>query len=162
VPSYPKVKEILDTSYIQAVAQRSAPSTPAESRQFSASEPVQNVVSRKSWHINFDTGKATFSAGAKGELDQLLRDLLVAGGTAVEVHGHTDDVGSVDANQRLSEERAFAVKTWLEQQSSTNFPPGRVRVFAHGSTNPVAPNSTPEGRAQNRRVDIVLGTTASR
>ena len=85
-----------------------------------------------------------------------------AGGTAVEVHGHTDNVGSVDANQKLSEERAFAVKTWLEQQSSSNFPQGRVRVFAHGSTNPVAPNATPDGRAQNRRVEIVLGTTASR
>src|SRR5690242_19351761 len=93
VPNYPKVKEILDTSYIANLAQHNAPSTPAETRIFSASEPVANVVSRKSWHINFDTGKATFSGGAKSDLDQLLRDLLVAGGTAVEVHGHTDNVG---------------------------------------------------------------------
>jgi len=162
VPNYPKVKEILDTSYIQAVARKAAPTTPAETRTFSPSEPMQNVISRKSWHINFDTGKATFSVSSKGDLDQLLRDLLVAGGTAVEVHGHTDNVGNLDANQKLSEERAFAVKTWLEQQSSTNFPSGRVRVFAHGSTNPVSPNATPEGRAQNRRVDIILGTTAAR
>src|ERR1051326_344488 len=54
VPNYPKVKEILDTSYIQAVARRSAPTTPAETRQFSASEPVQNVISRHSCTINFD------------------------------------------------------------------------------------------------------------
>ena len=93
------------------------------------------------------------------ELDQLLRDLLVAGGTAVEIHGHTDNVGNMESNQKLSEERAFAVKSWLEQQSSSNFPEGRLRVFAHGATNPVAPNSTPEGRAQNRRVEIVMGTT---
>jgi len=78
----------------------------------------------------------------------------------VEVHGHTDNSGSVDANQKLSEERAFAVKNWLEQQSPVNFPSGRVRVFAHGSTNPVAPNSTPEGRAQNRRVELVLSGDA--
>jgi len=162
VPNYPKVKEILDTSYIQGVAQRAAPTTPAETRTFSASEPVQSVISRKSWHINFDTGKATFSSSAQRDLDQLLRDLLVAGGTAVEVHGHTDDTGSMDANQKLSEARAFAVKSWLEQQSSTNFPAGRVRVFAHGSTNPVAPNATAEGRTQNRRVDIILGTTGGR
>ena len=123
---------------------------------------MQNVISRKAWHINFDTGKATISPSARKDMDQLLRDLLVAGGTAVEVHGHTDNVGNIDANQKLSEERAFAVKTWLEQQSSSNFPAGRVRVFAHGSTNPVAPNSTPDGRAQNRRVEIVLGTTANR
>ena len=162
VPKYPPVKEILDTSYIQAVAQRSGPSAPAEQKTFSAAEPVASVISRRSWHITFDTGKATFSPGAARDLDQLMRDLLVAGGAVVEVHGHTDDVGATDANQRLSEARAFAVKTWLEQQSSSNFPAGRVRVFAHGPTNPVAPNSTPDGRAQNRRVDIVLGTTAAR
>jgi OmpA-OmpF porin, OOP family len=162
VPKYPPVKEILDTSYLQAVAARSAPSTAAQQQQFTASEPMQNVISRKAWNITFDTGKASFTPSARKDMDQLLRDLLVAGGTAVEVHGHTDNVGNVDANQKLSEERAFAVKTWLEQQSSTNFPAGRVRVFAHGSTNPVAPNSSPDGRAQNRRVEIVLGTTASR
>jgi OOP family OmpA-OmpF porin len=162
VAKYPPVKEILDTSYIQAVTQRAAPTTTAHQQTFTASEPVANVISRRAWHINFDTGKATFSASSKGDLDQLLRDLLVAGGTVVEVHGHTDNVGNSDSNQKLSEERAFAVKNWLEQQSSSNFPAGRVRVFAHGSTNPLAPNSTPEGKAQNRRVEIVLGTTAAR
>ncbi|HUI57377.1 MAG TPA: OmpA family protein [Bryobacteraceae bacterium] len=162
VPKYPPVKEILDTSYIQDVAQRAAPTTAAQQQQFSASEPVSNVISRKSWHINFDTGKATFTPSAMNDLNQLLRDLLVAGGTAVEVHGHTDNAGSIETNQKLSEDRAFAVKNWLEQQSPVNFPPGRVRVFAHGPTNPIASNSTPEGRAQNRRVEIVLGTTATR
>lgn len=161
VPSYPKVKDILDLSYISALSNRSGPKTAPEQRSFSASQPVQNVLSRKSWHINFDTGRATFSPSAQGQMDQLLRDLLVAGGTVVEIHGHTDNAGSIEVNQKLSEERAFAVKTWLEQQSSTNFPSGRLRVFAHGPTNPIAQNSTPEGRAQNRRVDIVMGTVAA-
>ena len=58
---------------------------------------------------------------------------------------------------KLSEDRAFAVKSWLEKQSPTNFPEGRIKVFAHGQTEPVAPNATPEGRAKNRRVEIVLG-----
>ena len=61
----------------------------------------------------------------------------------------------------LAEERAFAVKNWLEQQSPLNFPKGRIRVFAHGQENPVAPNASAEGRAQNRRVEIVLGTTGA-
>lgn len=159
VPSIQPVGEILDTSYIQAVAQRSAPSIPSPPRQFSPTEPIQSTVSRKSWMITFETGKATFTAHANGELEQLLRDVLVAGGTAVEVHGHTDDVGSPETNMKLSENRAFAVKEWLERQSSTNFTSGRVRVFSHGSSNPVASNSTPDGRSQNRRVEIVLGTT---
>ena len=42
--------------------------------------------------------------------------------------------------------------------ATTNFPSGRVKIFAHGQTEPVAPNSNPDGRAQNRRVEIVMGT----
>ena len=53
------------------------------------------------------------------------------------------------------------MKQWLEGQSSSNFPAGRVRVFAHGQQNPLAPNTTADGRAQNRRVDIVMGTVAN-
>ena len=161
MPSYFPVEQILDTSYVQSIAKRAAPKTEAEVAKFEASAPIKNVVSRRSWQINFDSGLATFTASAARDLDQLLRDTLVAGATAIEVHGHTDAAGSPDANLRLSEERAFAVKQWLEQKAPVNFPAGRVRVFAHGQQNPVAPNTTPEGRAQNRRVEIVLGTTES-
>jgi outer membrane protein OmpA-like peptidoglycan-associated protein len=160
VPSYYPVAEILDTSYIEGVARRAAPRTQAEVPTFTAGQQIKTVVSRRSWQINFDSGQATFSGGARGQLDQLLRDLLVASGTAVEVHGHTDSQGDPRTNMSLSEERAFAVKRWLEQQSPVNFPAGRLRVFSHGQENPVAPNSTAEGRAQNRRVEIVLGTTS--
>ena len=58
----------------------------------------------------------------------------------------------------LSEQRAFAVKRVLEGQAKVSFPEGRIRVSAHGQQNPVTPNSTTEGRARNRRVEIVLGT----
>jgi outer membrane protein OmpA-like peptidoglycan-associated protein len=61
----------------------------------------------------------------------------------------------------LSEARAFAVKTWLEKSFPVNFPSGRVRVFSHGQTNPIAPNSSEAGRAQNRRVEVVIGTTGN-
>ena len=46
---------------------------------------------------------------------------MVAGGTLVEIHGHTDNQGSADANQKLSEARAFAVKDWLEKESPPTF-----------------------------------------
>ncbi len=165
VPSYYPVDEILDTSYVQAIASRS-PATrtqmaAADTPTFTQSDPVRNVVSRRAWNINFDTGRATFTPEAEREMQQLLRDLLVAGSAVVEVHGHTDNVGSPDANMQLSEERAFAVKQWLERQSPANFPEGRVRVFAHGQQNPVTPNSSDAGRARNRRVEIVIGTTGN-
>jgi outer membrane protein OmpA-like peptidoglycan-associated protein len=91
-------------------------------------------------------------------LKQLLNDLVVASGTLVEIHGHTDNQGSADGNMKLSEERAFAVKAWLEKQAPSSFPEGRVKVVAHGQTEPVAPNTTEDGRSKNRRVVIVLGT----
>jgi len=160
VPNYPPAAQILDTSFVEAIAKRSSPTLEAEQPRFSAGDRVRSVVSRKSWHITFDTGQATFTSSARRDLDQLLRDLLVASATAIEVHGHTDSQGTPQANMTLSEERAFAVKNFLEQQSPINFPQGRIRVFAHGQENPIAPNSTTEGRAQNRRVEIVIGTTS--
>jgi OOP family OmpA-OmpF porin len=163
VPSYYPVREILDTSYVQAIAGRSQAGqttlAAAEQPAFTASAPVRSVVSRKAWQINFQTGSANFTPDTERELQQLLRDLLVASGTVVEVHGHTDNVGSPKANMDLSEARAFAVKEWLEKQAPVNFPEGRVRIFSHGQENPVTPNSTEAGRARNRRVEIVLGTT---
>jgi OmpA-OmpF porin, OOP family len=163
VPSYPPVDQILDTSYVQAVASRMQSQgvqvAAAETPTFSPAAPVRNVVSRRAWNINFETGSATFTPEAEREMEQLLRDLLVASSAAVEIHGHTDNVGNPQSNMNLSETRAFAVKEWLERQSPANFPEGRVRVFAHGQQNPIAPNSTDAGRARNRRVEIVIGTT---
>ncbi|HYN22288.1 MAG TPA: OmpA family protein [Thermoanaerobaculia bacterium] len=162
VPSYQPVNEILDTSYVEGIARREAPSqtvVAAAQPTFEPSARVRDVVSRRAWQINFDTGRATFTSGGERELQQLLNDLLVAGATAVEIHGHTDSVGNPKANMDLSEARAFAVKEWLEQQSPVNFPQGRIRIFSHGQENPVAPNGTDVGRARNRRVEIVLGTT---
>jgi len=161
VPNYPTVSEILDTSYVDGLSRKTTASkTEAEKPTFSSGSQIKTVLSRRSWQINFDSGRATFTPDAQRELDQLLRDLLVASATAVEVHGHTDSQGDPKANMGLSEERAFAVKTWLEKQAPVNFPKGRLRVFSHGQENPVAPNSSAEGRAQNRRVEIVLGTTS--
>ncbi|MBM3782966.1 MAG: OmpA family protein [Acidobacteria bacterium] len=160
VPSYYPFSEVADTSYIEAIASRAGTSlAPASVPQFSPSDKMTNVVSRRAWNITFDTGKATFSGAAKSDLDQMLKDLLVAGSTAVEIHGHTDSVGDANANMQLSEARAFAVKKFLEESSSVNFPEGRVRIFAHGQQNPVAPNASEDGRAKNRRVEIVIGTT---
>ena len=156
VPSYYPVADILDTSYVKAVSEGSKKTTQADLPTFTG-ERVKQVVSRRSWDIKFATGSNKFLAEAQAQLRSMFKDLVVAGGTVVEVHGHTDNVGSVEKNQQLSESRAFAVKKWLEEQSSTNFPEGRVKVFAHGATEPREANDSAEGRAKNRRVELVLG-----
>lgn len=159
MPSFYPVKDILDTSYIAALAKSpESPKTAADLPKFEVGSKVETVVSRKAWDIQFATGSAKFTAQAQKQLDTLLQDLVIASGTLVEIHGHTDNMGGLDRNQKLSEERAFAVKSWLEQESPTNFPQGRVVVFAHGQTQPVQPNTSADGRAKNRRVEIVLGT----
>jgi outer membrane protein OmpA-like peptidoglycan-associated protein len=71
----------------------------------------------------------------------------------IEVNGYTDSVGSDFTNQRLSEQRADAVKDALIRNGVH---PNRIIVRGYGAANPVASNATAEGRAQNRRVEIVL------
>jgi len=83
-----------------------------------------------------------------------LKDLVIASNTSVEIHGHTDNVGSPDANMKLSENRAFAVKRWLENRAPRDFPQGRIKVIAHGQQEPAVPNTSDFARAQNRRVVI--------
>jgi OOP family OmpA-OmpF porin len=159
VPSFYPVEQVQDLSYLQALGSQGTTTTAADLPKFAADEKVKNVVSKRTWDIQFATGKADFTPATMATLKQLMNDLVVASGTLVEIHGHTDNQGSADANMKLSEDRAFAVKTWLEKQAPSSFPDGRVKVVAHGQTEPVAPNTSEDGRAKNRRVVIVLGTT---
>jgi outer membrane protein OmpA-like peptidoglycan-associated protein len=158
LPSFAPAAAITDPSYVRALHAR-APRSNAEVAAFAGDAKMKQVVSRRAWDIQFQTASSSFNPSAEGELDKLLADLVVASGTMVEIHGHTDAVGNPDANMHLSEERAFAVKRWLEQRAPASFPEGRIRVVAHGQTEPVASNATAEGRARNRRVVVVLGTS---
>ena len=158
MPAYYPVADILDTSFVKELAGGAQKATAAQADLATfTGERVKQVVSRRAWDIKFASGSNKFLPEAQIGLRAMFKDLVVASGTVVEVHGHTDNVGSVDKNQKLSESRAFAVKKWLEEQSSANFPEGRVKVFAHGSAEPLEANDTAEGRAKNRRVEIVLG-----
>jgi OmpA-OmpF porin, OOP family len=158
VPSYPKTEDVINTTFLQNIAKRgSASSLTADKPTFHADQTVTEKVSEKAWSIEFGSGTNTLSGDAEKQLQALFNDLVVANGLKVEVHGHTDNVGNPDANMSLSEKRAFAVKQWLEKKSASNFPEGRISVSAHGSQNPLVPNDTPEGKAKNRRVTIVLG-----
>ncbi len=158
VPNYPPIKEVLDTRYVEALAKADTNMAAPDLPTFEATDKVEKVISRKSWNIEFTTGSANFTPAAERDLDALLADLTIAGGTLVEVHGHTDNVGNVDTNTRLSEQRAFAVKQWLEKKAPSAFPGTRTKVFAKGPSEPLAPNDTPENRARNRRVEIIMGT----
>jgi len=157
VPSYPKVEEILDTSYVQDLA-KAVPTkvTSTDIPSYTSGAAITNLVGKRSWSINFETGSANFSADAKNTLAALEKDLVITD-LVIEIDGHTDNTGDASNNMTLSQSRATAVKAWLTQQSSANFPSDRFIVKSFGQSKPVADNGTETGRAKNRRVDIILG-----
>jgi len=155
VPSIDKVEDIQDKSYYMDLKNKHVTTVAAQPTVKQGAAPgIQ--LSKKIWHIPFDTGKASFSGAAQHDLERLRQDLLVASNTEVELDGHTDNVGNPSANMNLSEARAFAVQNWLEKAFPLNFPKGRVKVVAKGQTEPLVPNTTAEGRAQNRRVEVII------
>jgi OmpA-OmpF porin, OOP family len=155
VPSYPSADQVQDLSYLKAVMAKAgagavkAPAAPAPS------SAQGTKISEGKWPIQFVTGKAEFNPSSVKDLEKLKSSLLVASNTTVEIHGHTDNVGDPTKNMQLSESRAFAVKAWLEKTAPANFK-GRLKVFAHGQTQPDASNATEDGKAKNRRVEIVI------
>lgn len=160
VPAFPAASAVVNTTFLRHLLDAAQQPIKAEvetaSYQNVAASEHATELGRRSWQIQFDTGRDTFRPEALSQLTELMQGLVVAGGAAIEVHGHTDNQGSREANQVLSERRAFAVKAWLEQRAPENFPEARFRVFAHGAEQPRVPNDTEAGRSQNRRVDIVL------
>jgi outer membrane protein OmpA-like peptidoglycan-associated protein len=109
--------------------------------------------------VLFDTGQATLKPGAHRDLDRLAQTLKDKPDIRVKIEGYTDSVGSDAYNQSLSERRAQAVADALEMRG---VPSGRYHVEGLGKGFPVASNTTPEGRQQNRRVEIVFSDDAGR
>ena len=91
--------------------------------------------------------------GAQRAVDRLARYLEDNPGKTVLIEGHTDSTGSDTTNLRLSQERADAVRMAL---ITRGIGASRIAATGLGSSSPVAPNTTPEGRQQNRRVEIVI------
>ncbi len=107
--------------------------------------------------VNFDFDKSSLTPDAKTILDGVADELKAFPSIQVEIDGHTDAIGSDDYNQRLSEQRAASVVTYLAEHG---IDAGRMSSKGFGESMPVADNGTDEGREQNRRVElkIVVGS----
>jgi outer membrane protein OmpA-like peptidoglycan-associated protein len=104
--------------------------------------------------LKFPVGKATLSPEAQQRLTALAERLKAENKNVyVEVQGHTDDSGSPEGNLRLGEQRAEAVRLFLNKQG---VPLNRLATISYGEEAPTAPNTTREGRAANRRVVLVV------
>ncbi len=103
--------------------------------------------------INFDTGKSTIKPESAQALGEIVKLLTADPSLKVFVVGHTDTVGGVDSNIKLSQDRAEAVLQALVRDHG--IAPARLRASGCGPFAPVASNDTEEGRAKNRRVELV-------
>ena len=103
-------------------------------------------------YINFDTGKSTVKSESKPIIIQIVEMLKSNPELKINVEGHTDNVGSQKSNKTLSEARAKAVTAEIVAQG---IEAERLTAFGHGQDKPIADNNTGEGRAKNRRVELV-------
>ncbi|MFD2872806.1 OmpA family protein [Mucilaginibacter ximonensis] len=103
--------------------------------------------------ILFDVDKTDLKAAARSNLDKLAASLQNNPQTNITIIGHTDTTGTADHNMDLSIRRAQAVKSYL---TADNVSGSRLTTMGKGSTEPIASNATASGRAQNRRVEIVI------
>lgn len=104
--------------------------------------------------LQFQTGKSAITEDMVPLLEKVQSILVLFPDNKLMVQGHTDDQGGVETNMALSEKRAIAVKDYFRQAMSLNA--DRISAAGFGADKPVASNQTPEGRAQNRRIDIVI------
>jgi outer membrane protein OmpA-like peptidoglycan-associated protein len=103
--------------------------------------------------ISFAPDSAELDSGSQATLDSVAEVLAEVPGPPIEVRGHTDSVGPADENQVLSEERAAAVVAYLVEQG---VPADRLTATGAGESEPIAPNDTEEGRARNRRIELIV------
>lgn len=112
-------------------------------------EPQQTVA------VNFRVSSAALTPDSKSQVDQIARAAQSTRGYIIEIQGYADATGSAEANRRLSQRRADSVVRYLAE--THNIPLRRIITpYGYGEAQPVADNTSREGRAQNRRVEVKL------
>ncbi|HEX2061486.1 MAG TPA: OmpA family protein [Thermoanaerobaculia bacterium] len=101
----------------------------------------------------FDTGSAVLKAGARNTLTKIAEQLRINEDARIAIEGHTDSVGGESMNMMLSEQRANAVRDFLVNRG---VPAARITTTGMGESAPIAPNTNPAGRQQNRRVELII------
>ena len=111
------------------------------------------VLQEKKGRTLFDFDKATLKPAAQQELASVVQELQENPTLRAELVGHTDATGAEEYNLGLSKRRAEAVRNFLGAKGIAE---NRLQLAWKGEREPLAPNTTPEGQAQNRRVEITL------
>lgn len=150
-----ELKASAEEQAAQAIAERDA----MENRmQGALSKIVETRESARGLILNlpdilFDFGKSTLRPEARETLSRIAGVMMVTPGYNLWIEGHTDSVGSDEANLKLSEARANSVKDYF---AKSDIDPESITTVGLGETQPVASNDTDAGRQQNRRVEIII------
>jgi len=112
---------------------------------------VLKVFEKALTGIQFETGKDVIKKTSNSILDEVVKAMIDNPSYNIEINGHTDNVGDAQKNLLLSQKRADAVKKYL---SNKGVAAERMKSTGFGSTVPVAENTTPAGKAKNRRVEF--------
>jgi peptidoglycan-associated lipoprotein len=144
----------------QAAGTAAANANTAATAAGAKAEAVEKTVKRLIYEVtlsedqgNFKIGQSELPPEAKARIDELVAQLKAnPNGAYLEIEGHTDSTGPAEYNMQLGLERAEAVKRYLYE--TQNIPLHKMNVISYGAEKPVAPNTTREGRAKNRRVVI--------
>jgi outer membrane protein OmpA-like peptidoglycan-associated protein len=119
------------------------------------SDEELNVIKTASAHIYFETGSAKIKNASYADLDRLVAILKKHPEVKARIEGHTDSSGNAAKNLSLSKARAKSVADYLVSHGE---PQDHISSEGYGITKPVATNDTKEGRAENRRVAIVVSS----
>ncbi len=158
LPSIPSITDALDLSALRAVYSSADKGKLTEGFKDTYSKgDMTDVYARKNYNIEFETGKAKITGSSEKVLEEIFNSLNTTN-LRMSIRGHTDNVGNPDANMDLSQARANSVRVWIQRRSKNTFPTERfAQVIGFGSEKPVADNGTAEGKAKNRRVEIIFG-----
>ncbi len=158
LPSFPPVAEALDLGALRSLYAGADKGKIAQGfEEKYAKGEITDKFGARNYNIEFETGKAKFAPASEKVLEEIYNSLNTTN-LRVVIKGHTDNVGNYEANMELSNARANAVRQWIQKRSKYSFPPERfASVQGFGPDKPVADNGSAEGRAKNRRVEIIFG-----
>ncbi len=140
-----KARAELEKKYMAALASLKEMATVTEEKR--------GVVITLSGAVLFASGKSELLPIAKEKLNDVAKVLKDQGNPPLRIEGHTDSTGSAEENRKLSLARADAVKAQLV---SSGYAADKIKTVGLGPDRPVADNKSPEGRANNRRVEIIV------
>jgi outer membrane protein OmpA-like peptidoglycan-associated protein len=152
-----KAQQLAAEQQVRVDAEKRAADAQAELARLAAvKEEARGLVITLSGSVLFASSKSELLPAAQSRLNQVAEALMATKERKLTVEGHTDSQGSSSYNQVLSQQRADAVRSYI---ISRGYPAELIQAQGIGKDRPVADNGNPEGRANNRRVEIIVDRT---